>query len=315
MKTLEKCEICGNDSFKFLFKQKDKNMGFDQKFSLFACKSCDSIFLNPVLSYQELEKYYSSGRYYSLEKIKNKNNSKKIKFKLMLYKIYFDFKKRHIFKRFIFSPLKFNLQGTIIDKNKRLLDIGCGSGQFLYEMQVLGLNVQGIEPGNFDQEGNKKYKLRIKKSDLINTNYPRESFHIITMNHVLEHLNKPQENIKEVYRILKKDGIFMVAVPNNRSLAYKIFGKNWHQLDVPRHLINYSDKSLKILLEKNGFKILNVRFNSRPNQFVVSLYFLLGIKKRAGLLTRFLELLFLPLTWLVNSTKQGDQIEVWCSKK
>ena len=55
------------------------------------------------------------------------------------------------------SPLKFTSRGTKISPNSRLLDIGSGSGQFLYEMKTLGLDVYGVEPGNFDKEGKVKY--------------------------------------------------------------------------------------------------------------------------------------------------------------
>jgi hypothetical protein len=98
-------------------------------------------------------------------------------------------------------------------------------------------------------------------------------------------------------------------------LAYWIFKKNWYQLDVPRHIIDYSNKNIKLILEKNGFKIKRIRYNSRPSQFVVSLYFALGIKRRIKLLDYAFNILFLPLTWFVNFLRMGDQIEVWCSKK
>ncbi len=315
MKLIKKCEVCGSREIKFLFKQKDKNLDVDKEFSLFKCNKCNSLFPNPQPTSKELEEYYPRDKYYSLRKICSKEESKKTKLNLFLYELYFDLKIKNHLMRMIFSPIKFIVRGTKIKKGDKILDIGCGSGQFLYEMNELGMRVYGVEPGEFDKEGKNKYKLNIKNSDLINAKYPKEFFDIITINHVLEHLNNPDKQIKEVYRILKKEGKFIIGIPNSNSLVYKLFGKNWHQLDIPRHLWNYSNKNIKILLERNGFKIRKTRYNSRPNQFVVSLYFLLGIKNRSGKLNRILEVIFLPLTWFVNFLRMGDQIEVWCEKE
>lgn len=312
MKYKNKCEICGSNKCELLFNQEDKNLNIPGKFSIFRCNNCGVLFINPQPTSSELEKHYSNGMYYSLNKIDTK--SKKLNIKILLYKTYFDKKNKNIFLRLILNPLKFIARGTIIIPNSKLLDIGSGSGQFLYEMKKLGMDVQGIEPGDFNKKESEKYKLNIEKKDLIKYKAKKESFDIITMNHVLEHVHNPKEVVRKIHDLLKKNGILIIGVPNKNSLAYYIFGKNWHQLDVPRHLFNYSNKNIKSFVEKNGFKVLRVRYNSRPNQFVVGIYFLLGIKKRKGALNRILEGIFLPLTWLVNVLKMGDQIEVWCIK-
>ena len=312
MKGLKNCPLCERKNIKFLFNQKDKNIGISKQFSLSKCKNCKAVFLNPQPTYKESEKFYPKEKYYSLYKIKTEKDSIKTKIKLGLYRAYFSVQ-RSIFKKILFSPIKFMIRGTLIKKNAKLLDIGCGSGQFLYEMKTSGLEVYGIEPGKFDEEGNKEYNLNIKNGCTENAKYNKEYFDIITLNHVLEHLSNPNETILEIKRILKKDGLFIIGVPNTNSLAFKIFGKNWYQLDIPRHFINYSDKNTRFLLERNGFKIIKIRYNSRPSQFAVSLMYSINIKSK--LIEKVLELILLPLTWLVNSLGIGDQIEVWCVKK
>lgn len=314
MKNLEKCEVCGSNNLKGLFKQYDKNLDIKKYFYISKCKNCKALFLNPQPEYKELKDYYSKKKYYSLKNIESKE-SKKTRLKIKLYNIYFNPNKNNFILKILFSPLKFIVRGTNLKKGDKILDIGCGSGQFLYEMKELGMNVQGVEPGDFNEEENKKYKLNIKKADLIDAKYKKESFDLITINHVLEHLDNPHETLNEINKIIKTDGKLIIAIPNTNSLAYWIFKKNWYQLDVPRHIINYSNKNIKLILEKNGFKVKRVRYNSRPSQFVVSLYFALNIKKRIKLLNYALNILFLPLTWLVNFLRMGDQIEVWCEKK
>lgn len=312
MREIKNCELCGNKDFKFLFKGKDKLLGIGGDFNLFECKKCEVIFLNPQPSYKELEKYYSNKKYYSLKKIDT--ISKKLKIKLSLYKIYFNSNEKNIFLKILFYPLKFIVRGTKIAKDARLLDVGCGSGQFLYEMKQFGLRTCGVEPGDFDRKTSKKENLNIFHGELKSARFHSNYFDIITLNHVLEHVNNPYETINEIYRILKNGGTFILGVPNTHSLSRMIFGSNWLALDVPRHLINYSDKNLKYLLKKEGFKVEKIRYNSRPNQFVVSLYFIMGIKKREGIFNRILEVIFLPFTWLVNFLRIGDQIEIYCKK-
>ena len=313
MKLIKKCEICESKEFEFVFEGKDKLLGIPGKFNLFKCKKCGGIFLNPQPSFKELGKYYSPDKYYSLKFVDK--YSKKTKLKLWLYELYFNPKKKNYLMSLFFSPIKFMVRGTRIKKNEKLLDIGSGSGQFLYEMKSLGLDVYGVEPGEFDEKATKKEGLEIKKSNLKEAKFKKETFDLITMSHVLEHVSNPLENLEEIHRILKKNGRFIISVPNYNSLAYKIFGSNWYQLDIPRHLFDYSDKILKRVLEERGFKIIKMRYNSRPSQFVVSLYFVFDIKEREGFWNRVLEVLFLPLTWIVNFLRIGDQIEIWCVKK
>ena len=314
MKKIDNCKICGSNSFKFSFEISDKNLGISGKFKLNKCNNCGILFLNPQPTNKELEKYYPKEKYYSLKTIKTKKNSQKTRLKIFLYDLYFGSNKNLLLK-ILFSPIKYTVRGTKIAKNKRFLDIGSGSGQFVYDMRQLGLDVYGIEPGKFDVKGAKNEKLNILNLDLIKAKYPSNFFDIITINHVLEHVEDPKKVIKEMNRILKKKGFLIIGVPNSRFLAYRIFKKNWYQLDAPRHLFNFSDKNLKELLQKEGFKINKIRYNSRPSQFVISLLFALNIKNRNKIIISFLDMLFLPLTWLVNLLKIGDQIELECIKK
>jgi 2-polyprenyl-3-methyl-5-hydroxy-6-metoxy-1,4-benzoquinol methylase len=312
MKKLSECPVCKSEKINFYFNQIDKNIGIQGIFSSSKCSNCKAIFLNPQPTYKESGKFYPNEEYYSFNKIIKKEDSIKTRIKLGLYKIYFS-NGKNIFEKILFSPIKFFSRGTILNKEIRLLDIGCGSGQFLYEMKSLGLEVYGIEPGKFDKEENKKYNLNIKQGNIESVKYKKEYFDMITLNHVLEHINNPNETLSCIKRILKEEGVLIIGVPNTNSLAFKIFKKNWYQLDIPRHLINYSESNLKLLLEEDGFKTIKVRYNSRPSQFSVSLMYLIKVKSK--IIKSLLDFIFLPLTWAVNLLRMGDQIEIWCMKK
>jgi SAM-dependent methyltransferase len=232
---------------------------------------------------------------------------------MYLYKLYFNLNKKSILQRILFLPIKNYLRGTIISPNKSILDVGCGSGQFLYEMKELGLKVYGVEPGKFNKAGNERHNLNIKNNDLISARFPPNYFDIITINQVLEHIPNPSETIKELFRVLNKDGVLIIGVPNTNSLAYNLFKKYWYQLDVPRHLFDFSKDNLKQLLKKEGFNIKKIRYNSRPTQFTISLKYLFGIKS-FGRMESILQILFAPLTYICNLLRYGDAIEIWCTK-
>lgn len=310
MKLLTRGEICQGKEFKNLFKCYDQLLNIPGEFNLMECKTCGVKFLNPQPTYKELEKYYTNEKYYSLKKVDT--NSYKTKLKLFLYDLYFNRQNKNYFYKILFSPIKFMVRTAVIKKDSKLLDIGCGSGQFLYEMKHFGLDVHGIDPGEFNEDY--ADELKLIKNDLMKKQYPDEFFDIITMNHVFEHINNPKEMTKEIYRILKPKGTFIIGLPNTRSLANKLFNKNWLAYDIPRHLFNYSDEQIITFLKKNKFRIKGIRYNSRPTQFVMSLYYLFNIKKRNGKLNKLLEVLFIPLTLFVNLMKLGDQIEVVCIK-
>lgn len=309
MINLKKCCLCGNKKFKKIYYLYDKANNIKKYFTLVQCEKCGVMFVNPQPSFKELEKHYSN-KYYSLGIIKELKDSRKVRLRKYLYDLYFNSLNKNGFFKILFSPIKNYLRGSIIKPKTKLLDVGSGSGQFLYEMKNFGLDVFGVEPSNFNKENSKKHGLKIKNNDLISAKFPKEFFDLITMNQVLEHVSNPPEIIKEIYRILNKKGTLIIAVPNKDSLAHKFFKEDWYQLDVPRHLFHFSEKILIKKLSDRGFKIKKTRHVSRASQFTISLRRKFNLKKNL----KILEPLFLPITWFLNLIKKGDSIEIWCTK-
>lgn len=142
-------------------------------------------------------------------------------------------------------------------KTGKLLDVGCGDGQFLSEMQTLGWNVDGID---FDAAGiraaKSRYGLTLRHGDLRQADLAGESFDAITMSHVIEHLVDPVGMLVEIRRVLKSGGCIVVTTPNVGSLGHRKFGAHWFGLDAPRHLNLFSTGSLSEIAQRAGFKIV-----------------------------------------------------------
>jgi 2-polyprenyl-3-methyl-5-hydroxy-6-metoxy-1,4-benzoquinol methylase len=137
----------------------------------------------------------------------------------------------------------------------KLLDVGCGSGEFLNDMQTLGWEVEGVD---FDskavQQAHIKYGIKVHLSNLENVGYPDNSFDAITMSHVIEHITDPIALLKECYRILKPGAYLVVTTPNINSWGHQKLGMNWRGLEPPRHLHLFSPSTLRECAEKAGFQ-------------------------------------------------------------
>jgi 2-polyprenyl-3-methyl-5-hydroxy-6-metoxy-1,4-benzoquinol methylase len=154
-----------------------------------------------------------------------------------------------------------NRQGT------EVLDVGCGSGTLLRLLKQRGFRPIGVD---FSAEAARLAEtengVRVLVGSLDQARFPAQSFDIVTLFHVMEHVPNPRQVLAEVGRILKKDGSIILQVPNIDSWQFKAFGVKWYGLDIPRHLIDYSEAAILSLLENCGFVPLRVkRFNLRDN--------------------------------------------------
>lgn len=141
-------------------------------------------------------------------------------------------------------------------ENSRLLDIGAGTGDFLLRAKDKNWKVNGVEPNP------KARSLAAKKGIELFENtaeFPSHSFDVITMWHVLEHVPNLNDQLEELERILKPDGLLVVAVPNFKSWDAEKYKEFWAAYDVPRHLWHFSRNSIKILFQKNGFEVKSTK--------------------------------------------------------
>jgi SAM-dependent methyltransferase len=246
------CPLCKvNDNLVLGIRGNREYFGADHKTephiftNVVQCKGCGFIYTNPMIfGIEHLERSH----YNDPEKYQRDEEGKISKM----------FKER----------LKYISQ---FKKGKTLLDIGAGKGEFLYEALNGGWEVNGIEPSpEFCRFAKEKFGLKIINGVLgENDGFENQKFDLVTLNHVLEHVDDPLNLLKLILKYLNKDGILFIEVPNCGTLLlkiadlyFKLRGLSWSSrlspLHPPFHKYGYTKKSLRFALEKVGYKVINI---------------------------------------------------------
>ena len=216
----------------------------------------------------------------------------------------------HIIKKMALRR-KLSLINSFSKQKGTLLDVGCGTGDFLEFSKQKGWRVVGIEPNDEARAiANKKTNNSVYKTNHL-LNLENHSFDIITLWHVLEHLPNLEEHIAEFKRLLKPNGTLIIAVPNYKSYDAKIYKTYWAAFDVPRHLWHFSKESIKILMET--FKMNVVKMY--PMQFDAFYVSLLSEKYSTGRMTIFRPFFIGLLSNLKAIWSKEYSSIIYCVKK
>ena len=141
----------------------------------------------------------------------------------------------------------------------KLLDVGCGSGDWMAQMKERGWEVWGVD---FDPQAVQTARnrgLRVEQGSLEGQRYETGSFDAIVLNHVIEHVPDPRSTLGECHRLLKPGGKLALFTPNANSLGHWVFRRNWRGLEIPRHLHILSPAAARSLLAQAGFGEVRVR--------------------------------------------------------
>lgn len=232
-----------------------------EKYTLFLNTKYDMLVTQPVP--ENLDKYYESDNYIS------HTDSKKS----LLDKVY------QLVKNYTLKQ-KLKLINSFEITEKNLLDIGAGTGDFLSVCKKDNWFIHGVEPSKKARKlaDNKNIKLQ---EDL--SHYTNRQFDIITMWHVLEHIPNLIEYINKLKKLLKPNGILIVAVPNFKSYDAIYYKEFWAAYDVPRHLWHFSKNAIQKLFVNAGMKVEKIQ----PMKFDAFYVSLLSEKYKTGKINLF----------------------------
>lgn len=192
--------------------------------------------------------------------------------------------KRNLFERVYHWVRRYSLNQKVklIEKysseSKKLLDIGCGTGDFLLAAKKSKWSITGIEPDLGARSiANQKTENKVLDTCVLES-LSESTFDVITLWHVLEHLPNLEKQIKIISRLLKPNGTLIVAVPNFKSYDAKYYKEFWAAFDVPRHLWHFSKKSISLLFSKEELEIVE----TKPMKFDSYYVSLLSEKCKSG---------------------------------
>lgn len=232
------CPVCGSTDTGVVLEAKDYTVS-GEVFAIRQCQTCTLRFTWPVPDEQHIGRYYHAENY-----ISHSDTAKGL-----VNKLY------HAVRRISLKQKKHWIEKSTGLTRGNILDIGCGTGAFLHEMQQSGWDVTGLEPDEGARYiAHKKYGLTTLSSGSL-YDLPKNSFHAITLWHVMEHIHDLNGYLHQMFRLLHTEGHLFIAVPNYTSLDAGIYQQCWAAYDVPRHLYHFSPGAMRTLIRQHGLKL------------------------------------------------------------
>ncbi len=300
------CNLCGGTDCVLLYTAKDRSCSIEGNFNYVRCKTCGLVYMNPQVIPEDI------GELYPKDYAPYHHDTTKARFGFL----------SEIWKN-IFKTVKLDKSiGRQLNQQSRILDVGCGSGDFLNEIRKKhNCEIYGLDMSDTAVQSAKKfYNIDVFKGNIFEAPWPENYFDIITAWHYLEHVNNPNQNVQKMAQLLKPGGWIVLGVPNIDSLSARLFRDKWYPIECPRHLCLWSPKTMELLLQKNGLHIGNIIYVMDPWWLVSSLQYLfydnaVNAKKRDHILcSKLFRIALLPWIILMSALRQSDGITVYARK-
>jgi 2-polyprenyl-3-methyl-5-hydroxy-6-metoxy-1,4-benzoquinol methylase len=240
LENISVCPICRGDKYKDYLNVVDHNYS-KEKFTIVCCENCGFKFTNPRPKENTIAQYYKSDNYIS-HTSSNKGLFNKLYIKIRNYQ----FKK----KLAVINSLSSEKEG-------KLLDVGCGTGDFLNFCGNNDWICSGVEVDEKAREIaiNRNNKNIVESIDQLIEE--KETYDVITLWHVLEHIYNINEYLSKIKYLLKEGGVLILGLPNNESYDAKHYKENWYAYDVPIHCSHFTKKDIIELSKNHKLKFIN----------------------------------------------------------
>lgn len=216
-------------------------------YKIYKCEGCNHFFVHPVPTENELEGLYSSDSSYHADLGATYRT---------------DRKQNRLFNRRIKKILHYKKSGKI-------LDVGCSNGEFLSLARVHGFDINGVEINARTAAIARQHDIPVFTGKLEEACFPSNTFDIVNLGDIIEHVIDPNGFLHEIYRILAPGGIVILNTPNHDAffpkttyLLHKRLHVPWSHPTPPHHLNQFSENSIMRLLCIHGFKINEIYYSS-----------------------------------------------------
>ena len=258
------CRVCENTQKNLRHIFQEKYLGLGDEFEYNECGACKSLSIAEIP--ENMERYYPAAYYaYSVKPYNRISGFLKGR------------RDRHYLNRsnivghllsFVYpAPVYIEwLQNLGLPFGSSILEVGSGGGTLLVNLQDAGFAATGIDP-YIRKPITYPNGAKVLKQSLQETN---GSYDCIMLHHSLEHIAEPREAFEHIGRLLKTGGKLLVRVPVAGTHAWKTYGKNWFQIDAPRHFVVFSEQGLCDLAARKGFQATKIVYDSTASQFWAS---------------------------------------------
>jgi 2-polyprenyl-3-methyl-5-hydroxy-6-metoxy-1,4-benzoquinol methylase len=267
----DRCYVCGGEGRPLYTGIPDRLFGTAGEWTLVQCvkAECGLMWLNPMPLEEDIAKAYAT--YYTHEDSAQQHS-------ILLAQLYSAARRGYLSRRYGYHTESRNMAASLAgwllylhpgrravvdfsvmwlarEGEGRLLDVGCGSGAFLANMQSLGWRVEGVDFDAAAAANAARKGLNVHVGSLADQRFTDDAFDAITMSHFIEHVHEPRALLEECLRILRPGGRVVIVTPNSRSYGHSRYGRNWMHLDPPRHLHLFDARNLTVLAETAGFQV------------------------------------------------------------
>ncbi|HRN38618.1 MAG TPA: class I SAM-dependent methyltransferase [Flavobacteriales bacterium] len=238
METVDKCPVCGDLRSSDFLCPTDHTVSHEH-FPIRECIACGFCFTSPRPAQGQIGNYYLSPDYIS-------HAAKATGFRDHIYHLV-----RHLTIRAKHRLIKrTHPAGTV-------LDIGCGTGDFLAHLRAKGYATRGVEVS--PQARAIAHRKHLDGVPVLEDIPPAGPFDVVTLWHVLEHVPNPKETLAKVHDLANDGALLVIAVPDRSSWDAQHYGPDWAAWDVPRHFSHFRRQDVQRLLSDSGFALRSFR--------------------------------------------------------
>jgi SAM-dependent methyltransferase len=233
------CPLCSGTRNRTIRQLEVRHLGIDETFRLRRCRDCELVFVTPRLDDQRLARLYGREFYFPSESVVRA-------IAVGVQELIQEARRQVVEKR---VPVG------------RVLDLGSGDGAFVHHMASHGWDATGVDFSPAAQELALRRKLRGRflLGSLADLDLDGEAFDAVTLWQVLEHIGEPLPVLRRAREILRPGGLLVASVPNIDGLSAVLTQERWWGLDVPRHLVHYTPRTLRHAVRGAGLSVVDVR--------------------------------------------------------